>query len=193
MNQPEENPFASPQADSFVEVLPDEEESVNQQFSIQGDMIVGESPLSLPEVCFYCAADIVDDHALRQCGQFYRSRVMQGRSSITYKVYYSTCSACRAGADRLRRQRRNALLAIVAVFLVGCVTFAVLLNVTPPKQVDEGVPQAISTIFGIIGAGFFLRSFICEWRLPKRPELAQYTLNTINIRRAGKAFLERFQ
>lgn len=192
MNQQDENPFASPRADSFTEVLPDEEQALNTQFFIQGGLVVGESPLSLPEVCFYCAADIVDADSLRQCGQFYRTRLVEGRSSITYKVYYSTCSVCRAGADAWRRRRRYALSAIVVVFFVGCATFAALGDLLPPNQVNAGVPEAVSLIFGAIGGCLLLRSFYCERKLPKRPELARYALNTISIRRAGKAFMERF-
>ncbi|MCC9606448.1 hypothetical protein LOC68_17810 [Blastopirellula sp. JC732] len=191
MNQPSENPFASPRVDEFVEVLPDAEEGTNEQFQLRVGKIVGESPLSLPRVCLYCAADIVDDFSLRRVARYHRLRLSPGRQPILFQFYCSTCSACVAAAQAWRRRRSQALY-----FALACVLLAVgasFLGLYGNAEFPETAWLSLFSILGIALVAPFFRVWYCESQLPKFPELESYAENTMTVKGAGWKFIERFR
>lgn len=195
MNQPEENPYASPQKDVSKEASSAKQTRVNTQFSIQGKKVVGESPLSLPEVCFYCADDVVGKNGKRDCAEFVRPHASVPGKSVFYQVYFSTCSACRANADALRWFRRVPLFSLLGIIPVGMFVFVVMLLAMTlrPDDPETKAICAFELFLVMIGIGCLAAIFFCEWKLPKRPSLSRNSGATIELKNAGVKFLERFR
>ncbi|TWT38737.1 hypothetical protein [Blastopirellula retiformator] len=189
MNEQEaENPYASPNVDEIVEVLPDSEEETNREFRLRVGKIVGDSPLSLPEVCLYCADDIVDDYSRRMCAKFHRLRLLEALPPLSFRVYYSICSNCVINADLWRRRRDKALY-----FVIGSGGGAVVLLILFGRlgMLDAGF--SLVALLGMVAVGFFFRMAYCESCVPKPPELESYEEQTMKIVGHGWNFIQRFR
>lgn len=202
MNAPEENPYASPCVDEIVLAEPGEEEFGNREFTISADKIVGESPLRLPEVCFYCADDIVDEESQRKCAKFYRRRKLELEATFAYKLFYSTCSACAAADNAWRRRRNRAIYFILFTFIAGCVFYFAWIASLGAANADTSneflvvILVVLSGLLLLCGIGGFIglcRSAYCEAKLAKRPELVRRQGEVMTIARAGKKFCQRFR
>ncbi|PQO44131.1 hypothetical protein [Blastopirellula marina] len=195
MNQPEENPYASPQKDVSKEASSAKQTRINTQFSIQGKKVVGESPLSLPEVCFYCADDVVGKNGKRDCAEFVRANSAEPGKSILYQVYYSTCSACLANADDLRGFRKIPLVSLLGLIPLGAFVgiLTLLISTLHPDTPEANAIICFELSLIMIGIGCLAAIFFCEWKLPKRPSLSRNSGATIELKNAGVKFLERFR
>lgn len=194
MNTPQENPYASPQVDEFVEVLPDSEEGTNKEFEMRIGKIVGESPLSLPKVCLYCASDIEDDYSLRRCAKYQRLRLLEALPPVSFQLYYSTCSRCLAKAADWRRGRRKALFFIAVASAIGATGFIAMIALNAGREVAPQDPWLyVCFTSGIAVIGGFFRVLYCESQLPKFPELNSYDEDTFAVSGAGWKFIQRYR
>lgn len=198
MNQPPENPFASPGMEETYERVSREAEVVdeevwNEEFTMHLGNIVGDSPLSLPAVCLYCAADIVDDLGTRECDQFYRLRLLEAEKPVSMKVAYSVCSTCVETAESWRRRRSSALYFILAAALSGAFFFAGMIVAAAANSVPEGMMFNFFSLCAIAGVGGFFRVAFCEAKLPKRLLLKKFVGDKMTLFGAGWKFIQRFR
>lgn len=194
MTEPQQNPYASPQVDEFVEVLPDSEEGTNKEFQMRIGKIVGESPLSLPKVCLYCASDIEDDYSLRRCAKYQRLRLLEALPPVSFQLYYSTCSRCLAKAADWRRGRRKAWYFIAVASAIGATAFVTMIALSAARAVAPQDPWLyVCFISGIAVAGGFMRVLYCESQLPKVPELDSYGETVFAVSGAGWKFIQRYR
>ncbi|EAQ77250.1 hypothetical protein [Blastopirellula marina] len=195
MNQPPENPYASPGVDEIFEGEPILEAEVvwNEEFSLRVGNIVGDSPLSLPDVCLYCAADIVDDLGIRQNNHFHRLRLLEAESPVSMNVSYSVCAKCIEAAQSWRRRRGKSLYFILAAFVGGTISFAGMVTLSEADHRPNSLFTGLFGIFATAGVGGFFRVAYCESQLPKGLALQKFAGNTMTLAGAGWKFIQRFR
>ncbi|UUO06980.1 hypothetical protein M4951_01395 [Blastopirellula sp. J2-11] len=195
MNQPPENPYASPSVDETLEGDPvlDAEVMWNEEFAMRVGNIVGNSPLSLPDVCLYCAADIVDDLGIRQSDKFYRLRLLEAEKPVSMSVSYSVCSKCIEAAQSWRRRRGKSLYFILATVVGGAISFAGMVTLSDGEHSPNSIFTGLFGLFATAGVGGFFCVAYCESQLPKGLALKKFAGDTMTLTGAGWKFIQRFR
>lgn len=200
MNSPEENPYASPSVDEIVIAKSGEVEIDNHDFFIESDKVVGMSRLHLPEVCFYCAADIIDDDSRRKCAKFYRRHREELRPATVVRLFYSVCSACASKDDAWSRRGRmvvnsQVVAAIISVVLIFVLFSVIAIYASAESEFAIVVGAIVFCLLGLCGVAAFGAIVGCEYcstKVSKPPELVRFDGDMMVISRAGKKFCERY-
>ncbi|MCC9606447.1 hypothetical protein LOC68_17815 [Blastopirellula sp. JC732] len=184
-----ENPFAPPNVDKVVVTPSDSGSGDIEEFFIHDGKIVGQSPLSLPSVCLYCAMAAADETSQRKTCQF--SGRTESGNWTTLTVSYSVCGACVANAQAWRLKLRQAAYCLVPTLIsIGFLCIIAIFCYTAVGLVE--VAESCFPFFMIAAIGFALRIVYCDFKVPKPPELRMYEAGKMALSRAGRAFLERY-
>ncbi|PQO44129.1 hypothetical protein [Blastopirellula marina] len=200
MNSPEENPYASPCVDEIVLAEPGDIEIDNRDFYIESGKVVGVSRLHLPEVYFYCAADIVDDDSRRKCAKFYRRHREELRPPTVVRLFYSVCSGCASKDDAWTRRgsivfNSQVVAAILSVVLIFELFSVIAIYESAESEFAIVVGAIVFFLLGLCGVAAFGAIVGCEYcstKVSKTPKLVRFDGDMMVISRAGKKFCERY-
>ncbi|MCC9606446.1 hypothetical protein LOC68_17820 [Blastopirellula sp. JC732] len=163
---------------------------------IEKGLILGESPLSLPSVCFNCACDVAGDGETRHRTRYRPEQAPPNAPEREFTITYSICTKCWTRSEKWRMRRNFAIYFFLALFVLGgCVGVLAMAYLSGGSAMADKLLFMLTAFLSSMMLVFAAAASIgiCHGRVLGGPSIRKFDGNKIFVAGANQSFLRRFR